>query len=404
MQDSLGRKLLNKVPEITLYFWIIKVLGTTVGETFADFLNINLNLGLTGTSVVMGALFLVALVFQLHSKKYIPSLYWLTVVLISVFGTLVTDNLTDALGIPLQVSTLIFSALLAGTFAVWYANEKTLSIHSIFTRKREIFYWLAILFTFALGTASGDLMAEGLGLGYSLTGVIIAVVIGVLAVAWRMGLDSILAFWLIYILTRPLGASLGDFLSQTRDHGGLGLGPTTTSFIFLFLISALVIFLTFTKKDITTEETVRKNEKEGSSKHPVAQMVITLLILMSLAGVGYYTRQSALQKNTSPTVSSTLGSTAPLGDLSNFKVIGQDTLNLVNQNDVTRANKRVNDLEYEWDNAQSRLKSMNGSSWRTIDGKIDKVLRELRSTSPNQQTTKVALQDLIDTLNKVSPQ
>ncbi len=404
MQDSLGRKLLNKVPEITLYFWIIKVLGTTVGETFADFLNINLNLGLTGTSVVMGALFLVALVFQLHSKKYIPSLYWLTVVLISVFGTLVTDNLTDALGIPLQVSTLIFSALLAGTFAVWYANEKTLSIHSIFTRKREIFYWLAILFTFALGTASGDLMAEGLGLGYSLTGVIIAVVIGVLAVAWRMGLDSILAFWLIYILTRPLGASLGDFLSQTRDHGGLGLGPTITSFIFLFLISALVIFLTFTKKDITTEETVRKNEKEGSSKHPVAQMVITLLILMSLAGVGYYTRQSALQKNTSPTVSSTLGSTAPLGDLSNFKVIGQDTLNLVNQNDVTRANKRVNDLEYEWDNAQSRLKSMNGSSWRTIDGKIDKVLRELRSTSPNQQTTKVALQDLIDTLNKVSPQ
>lgn len=403
MQDSLGRKLLNKVPEITLYFWIIKVLGTTVGETFADFLNVNLNLGLTGTSVVMGVLFLVALAFQLHSKKYIPSVYWLTVVLISVFGTLVTDNLTDALGIPLQISTLIFSTLLAGTFTVWYTKEKTLSIHSIFTRKREIFYWFAILFTFALGTASGDLMAEGLGLGYSLTGVIIAIVIGVLSLAWRMGLDSILAFWLIYILTRPLGASLGDFLSQTKNHGGLGLGPTTTSFIFLFLISLLVIFLTLTKKDITTEETKRKNEKEGTSKHPVTQTVITLLILLSLAGVGYYTRQSALQTTTSPTASSTSGSTAPLGDLSKFKVIVEDTLNLVDQNDMTGANKRVNDFEYEWDNAQSKLKSLNSSSWRTVDGKIDKVLRELRSTYPNQQTTKVALKDLLDTLNKVSP-
>lgn len=402
MQDSIGRKLLNKVPEITLYFWIIKVLGTTVGETFADFLNVNLNLGLTGTSVVMGTLFLVALAFQLHSKKYIPSLYWLTVVLISVFGTLVTDNLTDALEVPLQVSTVIFSLLLAGTFAVWYANEKTLSIHSIFTRKREAFYWLAILFTFALGTASGDLMAESLGLGYSLTGVIIAIVIGVLAVAWRMGLDSILSFWLIYILTRPLGASLGDFLSQTKEHEGVGLGSTMTSFIFLFLISALVVFLTFTKKDITTEETVRKNEKEDTSKYPVAQTVITLLILISLAGAGYYARQSTLQKTTSP-AASTSGSTSPLGNLSNFKVIVQDTLNLANKNDMTGANKRVNDLEYEWDNAQSRLKPMNGTSWRIVDGKIDKVLRELRSTSPNQQTTKTALQDLQDALNKVSP-
>lgn len=201
-----SRQLLNKVPEVTIYFWVIKVLCTTVGESAADFLNVNLNLGLTGTSVVTGVLLVVALIFQFSANRYIPSRYWLTVALVSVFGTLVTDNLTDKVGLPLEASTLIFGVLLALTFLVWYLTEKTLSIHSIFTSRREAFYWVAILFTFALGTATGDLMAEVLGLGYLVTGIIVASLIAITAVAWRFGLNSVLSFWIIYILTRPLGS------------------------------------------------------------------------------------------------------------------------------------------------------------------------------------------------------
>ncbi|MFZ3233219.1 MAG: hypothetical protein WA194_06990 [Patescibacteria group bacterium] len=169
----------------------------------------------------MGILLLAALFFQLRDKKYVPVTYWVNVVLISVFGTLVTDIGTDSLGIPLETSTLVFGGLLVLTFALWYIKERTLSIHSIFTRQRELFYWLAILFTFALGTATGDLMAEGLGLGYFQTGVIVVAVMIIFSAAWKAGLNSILSFWLIYIMTRPLGASLGDYLSQSPKYGGL---------------------------------------------------------------------------------------------------------------------------------------------------------------------------------------
>ena len=163
-QDKL-KILLSKVPEVTIFFWIIKVLCTTVGETFADFLNFNLGLGLTNTTIILGIGFFILLYLQFRTTKYVPSIYWLTVVLISVFGTLVTDNLTDGMGVPLELSTAVFSVLLGLTFLFWYLSEKTLSIHSIFTRKREVFYWLTILFTFALGTAVGDLYCEQLGVG-----------------------------------------------------------------------------------------------------------------------------------------------------------------------------------------------------------------------------------------------
>lgn len=244
------RKLFNKVPEITLFFWIIKILCTTVGETAADFLNVNLNLGLTGVSIITSALLAVALCFQFRSKRYMPSLYWTTVVLVSVFGTLVTDNLTDKVGISLEVSTFIFSILLALTFIVWYLKEKTLSVHNIITTRREIFYWLAILFTFVLGTASGDLMAEGLALGYFTTGIIVALVIAITGLAWKFRLNSVLSFWIIYIMTRPLGASIGDYLSQPTNHGGLGLGATITSIIFILGIIVTVTYLSITKKDV----------------------------------------------------------------------------------------------------------------------------------------------------------
>ncbi len=390
--------MLNKVPEVTLYFWIIKILCTTVGETAADFLNVNLNFGLTLTSIVTGVLLVLTLIFQFRAKKYIPSLYWLTVALVSVFGTLVTDNLTDAMGVPLEFSTILFGILLAATFLVWYLNEKTLSMHSIVTTRRETFYWLAILFTFALGTASGDLIAEGLGLGYLVTGAIVASLIVIFAIGWKAGLHSVLSFWLIYILTRPLGASIGDLLSQPGNHGGLGLGATMTSVIFCGGILLIVTYLSITKKDVITspeENTAEMNEKGG-----IWQTAIVVSILILAGGIGYHVRQSALQAPI-PEVTSGTGAVkqaSPLGDLSVFRTITQDTLDLLNAEKQSEATTRIGDLEYEWDNAEAKLKPMDKAKWNEIDGKIDTVLRQLRAVSPVMTSEKSALEALLGVL------
>lgn len=248
---ALARQMLNKVPEVTLFFWIIKILCTTVGETFADYLIANLHLGLTRTTYLMGGLLVAALVFQFRLRKYQAGAYWMAVVLLSIVGTLITDNLTDNFGVSLVTSTIGFSILLAATFAAWNAREKTLSVHAINTTRREAFYWSAILFTFALGTAAGDLVAERLHLGYLLSALIFSGLIAAITVAhWRYKLNGVLAFWLAYILTRPLGASIGDFLSQPRDAGGLNLGTVGTSALFLVTILGLVIYLVVTKKDV----------------------------------------------------------------------------------------------------------------------------------------------------------
>jgi uncharacterized membrane-anchored protein len=250
------RKMLNKVPEVTLFFWVIKIMCTTVGETAADYVNDNLGFGLTNTTYVSGALLLVLLAIQFRLRRYVPVAYWSVVVVISVFGTLITDNLTDGHNVPLTTTTPIFAVILAAVFASWFAVERTLSIHTIFTRRREGFYWLSILFTFALGTAAGDLVAEKFSLGY---GPSIAIwggaIAAITAAHYALKLNAVLAFWLAYILTRPLGASIGDFMSQ-HDHkyGGLGLGTTGTSYIFLGCIFALVAFLTITKRDQTPAE------------------------------------------------------------------------------------------------------------------------------------------------------
>lgn len=191
-----------------------------------------------------------------------PSLYWLSVVLISVVGTLITDNLTDNFGVSLVTTTIIFGVLLAATFAAWHAREKSLSIHSISTTRREAFYWLAILFTFALGTAAGDLVAEGLSLGFWISALMFGALIALVAVAhYRFGLNAVLAFWTAYILTRPLGASLGDYLSQPRADGGLGLGTVLTSALFLATILGVVTYLTRTRKD-TTAVTAPTSDRE----------------------------------------------------------------------------------------------------------------------------------------------
>ncbi len=249
---STGRRMLNKVPEVTFYFWVIKILCTTVGETAADYLNTNLGFGLTNTTYVVAALLAIVLVFQFRLRRYLPTVYWLGVVLISVVGTLITDNMVDNFGVALTTSTIIFAVALALTFAAWYASERTLSIHTVYTSKREGFYWLTVLFTFALGTAAGDLVAEKINLGYWKSALVFAGAIALVFFAHRvLKLGAVTAFWIAYILTRPLGASIGDYLSQAKADGGLALGTTVTSIIFLTLIAAVVAYLTVTRTDAT---------------------------------------------------------------------------------------------------------------------------------------------------------
>jgi len=239
----------NRVPDVTVDFWIIKLLAVTMGETAADYLAVNLGLGLSATSAIMCALLAVALIMQFAQKRYVPWSYWLAVVMISVVGTLVSDNLVDNFGVALQTTTIAFSIALAVTFAAWYASEKTLSIHTIVTTRREVFYWLAILFTFALGTSAGDLVAEQFSLGYLATGFIFGGIIALIAAGYYFfKLNGIIAFWLAYIFTRPLGASFGDLLSQPREYGGLGFGTTVTSLIFLAAIVFLVIYMTINRR------------------------------------------------------------------------------------------------------------------------------------------------------------
>ena len=243
--------MLNKVPEVTVFFWLIKILCTTVGESFADYVNETLGFGLTNTTVVFTAALAVVLVLQFRSRRYVPAIYWLAVVLISVVGTLLTDNLTDARGVPLWISTALFAVLLAGVFAAWHRREGTLSIHSVNTTPREGWYWLVVLVTFALGTAVGDWTLEltGWSPGASILlpgGLLLAVL-----AAWRLGLGPVLSFWMAYILTRPLGANIGDFLASARSDGGLGLGTMVTSVVFLAAILATVTFLALTSVDRT---------------------------------------------------------------------------------------------------------------------------------------------------------
>jgi len=245
----------NKVPEVTAYFWVIKVLCTTVGETAADLLNEKLGLGLTGVSLLMSVLLVAALAVQFRTSAYRPGVYWLSVALISVVGTLISDNLTDNLGVPLTTSSTVFGLALAVVFAVWFRRERTLSIHSIDTVSREAYYWLAVLFTFALGTAAGDLLAERMDLGYWVSAVLFALAITAVAVArFALGLNAVLSFWIAYVLTRPLGASAGDYLSQPTGDGGLGFGTVVTSVLFLAVIFGLVVFLMVTRRDVAETE------------------------------------------------------------------------------------------------------------------------------------------------------
>ncbi|MFB7665903.1 hypothetical protein ACFC1R_18435 [Kitasatospora sp. NPDC056138] len=247
---SSARHTMSKVPEVTALFWIIKVLTTGMGETASDYLAHVMD---PMVAVALGGVALVAsLAVQFAVRRYVAWIYWTTIVMVSVFGTMAADVLHVGLGVPYLVSTPFFLLALAAVFGVWFATERTLSIHSIHTRRREVFYWATVLATFALGTAAGDLTATTMGLGYLASGIAFAVLIAVPAVAHRwLRLGAVPSFWIAYVLTRPLGASFADWMAVSHDRGGLdlGLGPVTAGWTVAIL--ALVGYLAATRKDVS---------------------------------------------------------------------------------------------------------------------------------------------------------
>ncbi|MFD6160610.1 hypothetical protein ACFWF7_31480 [Nocardia sp. NPDC060256] len=398
------RVLLSKVPEVTVWFWIIKILCTTVGESFADWINMTLGVGLDLTALIFTAVLAAVLAWQLRLDRYVPFVYWLSVVVLSVTGTLYTDILTDNLGVPLALSTGVFATILVVVFGVWFARERTLSIHSIVTLPRELFYWLAVLVTFALGTAAGDwsLQLTGWGPGVSVllpAGLIVAIVIG-----WRAGANAVLSFWLAYILTRPLGANLGDWFATPSSEHGLGLGTAATSVLFLAAILASVIYLTRTHRDVIAEPesvraptTVREQVMVG---YYIVVAAATAALLIWAAAQPHTVVTSDEEASTGTTALAPGQATArfPQGEVAKFRTITQDTLARVRAGDQPGAKARIKDLETAWDDDESTLRPLDGNAWQVLDGQIDDALKAVRARTPDAASETRALTALSTTL------
>ncbi|MCV7422095.1 hypothetical protein H7K45_16210 [Mycobacterium yunnanensis] len=399
------RTTLSKVPEITVWFWIIKILCTTVGESFADWINMTLGVGLSWTAVIFTVVLVAVLGWQLSLDRYRPFVYWLTVVVISVTGTLYTDILTDDLGVPLAVSSAVFAAALAVVFAAWFARERTLSIHSITTLPREAFYWLAILVTFALGTAVGDWTLEitGWGPGVSVllpAGLIVAIFIG-----WKLGANAVLSFWLAYILTRPLGANLGDWLGFPKDQQGLGLGVAITSVIFLAAILATVVYLTVTRADVIEKTSASREASPAREKVMLAYFAAVAVAagaLLTWANAQPHATASA-ESESGPVVDAPIApgqasARFPAQDVANFRTITGGILAKVKAGDQSGATAGAKDLETAWDDGQSRLQAIDGTTWTAVDGRIDAVLTAVRDRTPDPNTEAQALHELLAAL------
>jgi len=394
---------------VTIWFWIIKILCTTVGESFADWISVDLGVGLVTTTVIFTVVLAAALAWQVRLPRYHAFPYWVTVVVLSVTGTRYPDILTDKRHVSLAITTPVFAGLLAVVFGVWYAKEHTLSIHSIVTRPREAFYWLAILVTFALGTAAGDwtLQLTGWSPGVSVllpTFLILSIVVG-----WRLGANTVLSFWLAYILTRPLGANLGDWLALPKADGGLNLGTAVTSIIFLAAILATVTYLTIKRPDVTERRTPEELEaalrparerKMLGYYGAVAAAAVTVLVV---ANHRPHANVSA-EEDTGSTPSTSqlspqqVSANFPAADIANFRSISQDTLALIGSGNQSAAKKRVTDLETAWDDAQSRLQHLDKTAWTFLDHQIDAVLTAVRAGKPNADAENQALGALITSL------
>lgn len=393
----------TKVPLITATFWVIKVLSTTVGETFADFLAVDVGLGPAITDIAMLVVLTIALTVQLRKTRYTPWIYWLCVVLVSIVGTQITDFFTDTLGVSLYVSTAVFAVVLAIVFTVWHRQEHTLAIASVDTPRRERFYWAAILVTFALGTAAGDLATEALSLGFRNGVLIFGGLIAMTYLARRLGAGAVLMFWIAYVLTRPLGASLGDLLTQDSSLGGLGLGASLTSILFLTVIVVLVVReqLLVNRHGVAEKGSGPLGGPRRDLGWAVGGAAAVAVLGLVLSGLHPTTTTSAATSpgTSTPASGPVVHPTTALGDLSRFSVIVTSVQGHVAQNDLAGAKANVKDLEVAWDSAEAGLKPRDAKAWRQLDGEIDGVLTAVRAGNPAQAESAATLATLAKTLN-----
>ena len=421
VMDRAPARLTNKVPLVTATFWVIKILSTTVGETFADYLTVNVGLGVAVTDGLVFAVLAAALTWQLRARKYTPWIYWLTVVLISISGTQITDFFTDTVGVSLYVSSAVFAALLAVVFFVWHRQEMTLAITSINTRRREAFYWGAILVTFALGTAAGDLATEALSLGFTVGSLLFGGAFLVTLVAWRLGAGPVAGFWVAYILTRPLGASLGDLLTQDRSLSGLGLGAIRTSALFLIAIVLLVAReqVVAIRDGVATDKSTAAPRRAdlGWAAGAVAAVAAAAVGLSATAGSPAAAVTAAATGSSdaaaapdASAAAAAAGSAAAggsgqkavarsvhrskLGDLTRFAVIVDDVTAKAKAGDLPAATTRIKDLEVAWDESEAGLKPRSPAQWHLLDGRIDGALTALRAGTPVQTDCVTALTQL----------
>ncbi|MFI2201802.1 hypothetical protein ACH47Z_13715 [Streptomyces sp. NPDC020192] len=385
-----GRLMLNKVPEVTIWFWVIKILCTTVGESFADWINMKLGVGLVNTAWIFTAVFVVVLAVQLRLKRYVPFPYWLTVVVVSVTGTLYTDILTDQLNVPLWISSAVFSVLLAVVFGVWWARERTLSIHSVTTFSRESFYWLTVLVTFALGTATGDWTLELTGWSPGVSVLLPLGLIAAITALWRFGANPVLSFWLAYILTRPLGANIGDWLASPKvaqnpgDPTGLDLGTFTTSLIFLGLILATVVYLTVTRSDVTeTHEATHAAHVIGDPRKERVALAGFGLLAVATAGLLVWAHGQphvgpAPETDATSAVQMAPGQAVkkfPPAKVAALKSLASTSLKDARSGNATGAHAAAQSLRDLWDADQDSLQPLDGTGWTSIDAQMDKVLK-----------------------------
>ena len=403
------RQMLNKVPEVTVFFWIIKILCTTVGESVADYLNTTFGFGLGGTATLFTGLLAAALTAQFRTRQYVPAVYWLVVVLVSVTGTLYTDILTDQTGVALSLSSAVFTLLLLAAFGLWYAREHTLSIHSINTPVRESFYWLTVLVTFALGTATGDWILELTGWTPGQSVLLPVSLIAVIAVGWRFGANPMLAFWLAYILTRPLGANLGDYLGRNPADGGLGVGLFGTSLSFLIAIAVIVAYLTRTRVDVTADSEDRTERPTAVARERL--VLAGWVVAACVAGVvvagaaSNNTGGAALAEAPAPVASLAPGQQArPFtpADLASITAISKDTLRLVQTGQQAKAAARALDLQTAWDDAAASLQAKDPERWKLLDGNVDAVLKSVGASTPSTATEITTLTTLVRSLATTS--
>ena len=414
---SSGGTMLNKVPEVTIWFWLIKILCTTVGESFADYINETLGFGLANTMLLFTAIFVAVLTWQMKTRRYQPFPYWLTVVVVSVAGTLYTDMGTDQLGIPLWVSSTVFAVLLAGVFGVWWLRERTLSIHAINTRSRESWYWLTVLVTFALGTATGDWTLEltnwlPVQSIFLPLGLIISI-----AALWKWGANPVLSFWLAYILTRPLGANIGDALASPKvapagQPVGLGLGTLWTSLIFLGAILGTVVYLAISRSDVSEVYDATHDPVVTTNPHKERIAALGFVVVAAIAGGVMFWGHQQPHATCDPTGASETMPACPKpafngsqtqAAVAKYQGLAQKAIAQDKAGNAAAAHATVQQMRDDWDADSTSLTAVNPKTWHALDDQMDAVLQtfaidhgKIKPAAPAVQEKQlgVLLQDL----------